>query len=988
MFTRRFAVFACAVPFGVVAASCVAAPLVKAQSGIVDIRPLTDFDAPFLFAYGTWEKRAKVEGGRAIIGGDGVNGKGGAGANVERDLSGAAEYCPVLRVRVGAGNKLKAMRLLLIDDTGRTGIWEFALPQSGEADVYPKDGAALAKPNMTGTEAGKTGVPNLSRIRQWQIQGDWSDDAPDVQVDALLLSMPNDKVKADRAALAKRDEEAREAAKREAEDAKKRYGTRTALSPIVDRVSFAAPNVLAVEIRSGRITPSRLEAYKPRAGDTRKTEGESVKLVRGNEEVGWLIGAQKDGLVTFETFAGDPLLDEPTNNPASYTIQEQGSAKAAKIVPTAVWRKSRPLDWAQPGRGFVMLHTVYLPLPKPLTPGKAYTLSLDDVNTQQAKASFTFAPDKSRSEAVHVNQIGFRPGDVPKFATFSLWAGTGGAYSLPNPLPGFRVVNDATGQTVYTGKLQTVKEAGATEKMQRTEDITKTAVYRMDFSLVKTPGRYRVVVDGAGCSYPFEIAPNVWTRAFKTQMRGLFHNRSGMTLGPPYTTYNKPRDFYPANGAPVFQSTLSVLDGKGEFDVAKYATKTPVPNAWGGYHDAGDWNPRRATHLRVTLAQLELAQMFPAYVKTLSWNIPKPTAAPDIVNEALWEIDCFRRLQTKEGGIPYGIETGGDPIEGEVSWKQSMPAYVFAPDRWSSYLYATAAARAAKLLASYDAKQAQVYRDSAVRAMNFAEKERAKAEADGTLAKTRWEVKDDRNLAAVALLELTGEKRWHDVFLQDSVLKAGETPNLFAWGVQVQRDSAFAYARLPKSLAEPGLQEAAKRGLVVEAEKALAYASGNPWSLTSSDSGKPMFLGFFSTSHGAVELVRAHFLTGEQKYRNGAVAACQFQLGANPGNQTYTTGLGANPPRNPLKLDARRTGQPAPEGLTVYGNYDFVGWRDQEWALWPMKFFLNAACRPSASEWPVPEAYFDIFLFVAENEYTVDIWAPNVYVWGYLGAKE
>jgi hypothetical protein len=50
-------------------------------------------------------------------------------------------------------------------------------------------------------------------------------------------------------------------------------------------------------------------------------------------------------------------------------------------------------------------------------------------------------------------------------------------------------------------------------------------------------------------------------------------------------------------------------------------------------------------------------------------------------------------------------------------------------------------------------------------------------------------------------------------------------------------------------------------------------------------------------------------------------------------------------------------------------------------------YFLNKELVPALAEWPVPETYFDISLYPSTNEYTVDIWVPNVYVWGYLAAR-
>lgn len=960
-------------------------PAAEAQATAPAPTVISECDAPFLFAYGTWEKLVRVEGGRALLRGTGLTPKGGAGSNIVLDLSGAAEKVPVLKVKVGAENRMVKLRLLLKDDAEGEAIYDFSLPAPGESAVTlsPHDGASLSTPN----EVGKKGKLNLARVRQWQIIGDWGGDhAVDLEVDAILLGEPDATAREAQAARDRRVTEEREQKRREGEALRARYGTPNPLSPVVDHVYLAAPDILALNLQAGRVVPGKIGPYQAEPGDQKKVNGAQTVLVRNKEEVGWLIGTGRDTLVRYEKLEGDPLLEAVADDPASYTVRSAGDPSfASGVKPTAVFRKSKPTDWAQPSRGFALRHTVYLKLPRPLTTGKTYTIDLGAVNVRTPRTSFTCEPARTRSEAVHVSQIGFRPDDPAKRAYLSLWMGTGDGYRFPDGLA-FHLVEDGTGESVYTGKVELAKAAEEPEKMPRSENFNKTHVYRMDFSAFRTPGKYRVVVERIGCSYPFEIGPKVWERAFITQMRGLFNNRSGVALGPPYTPFRKPRDFHPADGAKIFQSTCSILEEKGEFEVAKRGADQPVPEAWGGYHDAGDWNPRRATHLRVTMAHLEIAELFPAYYKGLRWNIPRSTPAPDILNEALFELDLFRRLQKPEGGVPYGIETGGDPIEGEVSWNQSMPAYVFAPDLWSSYLYAATAARYAGLVAPFDAGKAKLFRESALKAMQWAESEWAKLKTAGTLDKLRWEVQDDRNLAAVLLYGLTGETHWHDLFLEDTCLK---DPNakLFVWSDHVQRDAAFAYARLPQKQGNATLKANAVRALAVDADTALTYAKGNAWGITSSDPGKPLFLGFYSTPHGGVELVRAYHVTKKPEYLAGAVQACLFPGGANPNNMTYTVGLGVNYPRNPLHLDSRRSGQPAPEGITVYGNYDFIGW-DQEWANWPLKYHLSQNCKPTVYEWPLTEAYFDIFLYPATNEFTVDIWAPNLYVWGYLAARK
>jgi hypothetical protein len=112
-----------------------------------------------------------------------------------------------------------------------------------------------------------------------------------------------------------------------------------------------------------------------------------------------------------------------------------------------------------------------------------------------------------------------------------------------------------------------------------------------------------------------------------------------------------------------------------------------------------------------------------------------------------------------------------------------------------------------------------------------------------------------------------------------------------------------------------------------------------------------------------------------------------FSAGGNPMNATYTVGVGHDWPRNPLKLDARSTGQPTPLGQTVYGNCDFIHWTDG-FHLPPWVFtHLDRISTPAARTWPIPEAYFDIFLYPGQTEYTVEGFGENAYAWGYLAAR-
>lgn len=970
---------------------------------------LNEFDAPFTFSYLSWKDKIKVADGKAVL--KGMKCNGGAGINAPFDLSKYANDSLALKLRTKPGNTAKMLKIILSDSNERSGHWEFILPKASEdfVIVTPKWGASLSKPNKK--EDKKTPEKpeplDLAKIIQYQMLGDWQKDNIDLEVDAIVLVKPDAKILAQRkegekqwaeeaAREAKRAEEEKNRAANEQKKMISSYGYRGEKSPEIVEFSTVAPDILSLTIQAQKIKFSELSKYVPQPGDEKKIEKwkdgtvRRAKLVRNGRQIGMLQGKNLDHLVTDEQLEGDPLVYFLADEKDSYSISSADDPDfAGAVKPIAVYRKSKPSNWKLPWSDkYPVTHRVYLKIPAKIKTGKTYSVKIvnDRFNVKNPEVKLKVDPRNVRSEAVHVNQIGYRPDDSVKNAFLSVWLGTGGSYEFPEGMK-FSLVDVKTENTVYKGNVECILKTDGQEVIWTKEkkNFSKTPIYRMDFSSFKTLGTYRLFVDGVGCSYPFEISNKVWEKAFLVQMKGLYNNRSGIELGPPYSDFKKPRDFYPGEGPAITRSKYDVMtNGDHAYsDVAKGDTGEPVTNAWGGYHDAGDWNPRRVTHMWTTLAQLELVDMYPEYFNKLDLNIPKMKGVPDIITEALFEIDCFRRMQLPEGGIPFGIETDGDPSAGEISWLTTQHAYVTAPNIRDSWFYAAVAARVAKVLKPIKPDLAKVYEESAIKAYNWAAADYAKREADGSLKKLNevWRATDARNLAALTLYDLNGDKKWHDIFLKTTCLRTPE--GVCWWAKHIQCDAAFLYARLKDRETDPLIRKNALKAVVQQADKSLEYAAGNAFNLTTMDKYRPLFGGFFSTS-GGTELARAHYLTGDKKYLDGVVRSCQFQSGCNPNNIVYTTGLGANPVKNPLHLDSRSSGQPAPAGFTVFGNIDY-------WHLkggfydWPVKFLSKPdICWPLPYEWPLTEAYFDIFLFVSMNEFVVDTWAPNVFVWGYL----
>jgi endoglucanase len=195
---------------------------------------------------------------------------------------------------------------------------------------------------------------------------------------------------------------------------------------------------------------------------------------------------------------------------------------------------------------------------------------------------------------------------------------------------------------------------------------------------------------------------------------------------------------------------------------------------------------------------------------------------------------------------------------------------------------------------------------------------------------------------------------------------------------------------LPEGVGDEDLKRKARNLTVAFADAGIRFADGNAWGLTTDVPQLPPmgYVGYVSVP-GMISRTapRAYVLTGEERYLASALRACQFAVGVNPDNLVYTTGVGANPVRNPLHIDSRMTGRPAPAGITVFGVSD-----PQErygFDNWAYVWYLGKTMVPPARTWPAAEAYWDIYLVPSTNEYTVhQTIGPTAHTWGFLAARQ
>lgn len=790
----------------------------------------------------------------------------------------------------------------------------------------------------------------------------------------------------------------------------------TAEPPSVHEVTMAAPDILRIEVREAPIQRGHIEPLPQSVPD----DSTWLNVLYGRR--GAIIGPKRDHLRVADT-ADIEFLDRKAVDRAD------GYAPIGGHRVTAVYRKSVPWDsgrmqkWdakkAVPIVSFA--HFIYLKLDGKLAPG-AYAINWPDDILPPLR--FVFDDRKTRASAIRATQLGHRSGDTSKYAYLALWLPDGPADGAVDfrryGVRRFEIIDD-NGKTAFTGDvalrtapkdvepgdgmpgdLVTYTRAdGSTYKANR----AGTYVFGLDYSAWQNPkpGSYRIRIPGLGVSDSFEIADDIWHRAAQASMAGLYHQRSGMALDGRFG-YTRPECFTAASGVTVYQSKLprALLSGTGGVlkfpDGAKapWLTKTVLPDAWGGYQDAGDWD-RNITHVAASYLLLDVYEQLPEAARDMAFGtpasgdvLPHPLYEgkdfPDLVDEAVWNLDFFRRLQKQDGGVPGGIESNGGPRSWEPSWLESNLVFAFAPDPEATYIYTAGAAKLAIVFDGLgEAKLADLYRESAERAWTWAEHAMTSPEAgfgdalailgrnnpkiEKRLEQIYGKPSDSRLWAAATLFRLTGQAGYDWAVVER-----------FEKSVDMQHYRAHAgweYLNAKWPNRNEAVLWQTRRGIKKQASDLILKAHPKASYISLKHFYAPMGWGQGGApaANETAALIRAYRETGDKKYLAAMLKGAAHILGANQIGMSFTIGLGHRWPRSPLHEDSIAAGVPAPTGITIYGwapastvNYSWLF--GPSWAALSDKV-PTKRIEPFRLAMPIYEFLVDYPRVIASAEYTV-----------------
>jgi hypothetical protein len=325
---------------------------------------------------------------------------------------------------------------------------------------------------------------------------------------------------------------------------------------------------------------------------------------------------------------------------------------------------------------------------------------------------------------IKVNQLGYRPHMI-KIAKISAPAKT------------FRVVDASTGRTVYQGVARKVAE---------NDPISGDDVWEADFTPVKRPGRYKLVVDGVGESFAFEIRDDIYDNLFRDAVRFYYLQRCGIALEPKYAG--------PFAREACHLGDKKALTREGEF----------VGDVSGGWHDAGDCN-KYAPWVRYHLfMMLDIYDLRPRAFRDGQLNIPESgNGVPDLLDEAKWELDWLLKMQITSGeqaGLVYDrIHESAAPRDRKYPRLQEERR-LLPPTHEATAVCASVWARAAKTFTTIPK-----LRDSANRYLAAAELAWRKLVSDNARPEFLF-------IAAACLYDTTGKEEYRKAVLElmDKVL--------------------------------------------------------------------------------------------------------------------------------------------------------------------------------------------------------------------------
>jgi endoglucanase len=538
--------------------------------------------------------------------------------------------------------------------------------------------------------------------------------------------------------------------------------------------------------------------------------------------------------------------------------------------------------------------------------------------------------------AIRVNQIGFPP-QAEKLAVVT-----------DSAAGNFEVVRADDGKTVFRGRL------GAPALWKASAETVKLA----DFSALTAPGEYRIKLDGAAPSDRFVIRADAYRDLNAASIKAYYMNRASIPLLPQY--------------AGVYARPAGHMDDKVLVHASAASKERPegsVIVSAKGWYDAGDYNKYVVNSGISTYTLLAAHEHFPAYFIRQNLNIPESgNGVPDILNEALWNLEWMLTMQDPNDGGVYHKLTNKS-FDGMVMPDQATrePRYVVQKGTAAALDFAATMATASRVLKAYDKQLPGL----SARMLTAAEAAWKWAEAHPAVTFRNppdvstgeygdQQLADEFAWAAAELYISTGKDSYY------RAMKPEQTPATTpAWS------DVAGLAWMSLAHHQGHLTPLADRKLIASRIDGLAAGLAAGWKSSAyriAMQDKDFVWGSSAVVlNQSMMLLQGYRLNGKADYLNAAQSGLDYVLGRNATAYSFVTGFGARPALHPHHRPsvADKVDAPVP-GFLVGGPQ--AGQQDKKDCPVPYPAKLPAT------------SYLDHACSYASNEIAINWNAPLVYV--------
>src|SRR5690625_4635186 len=570
--------------------------------------------------------------------------------------------------------------------------------------------------------------------------------------------------------------------------------------------------------------------------------------------------------------------------------------------------------------------------PNPGSSSSSSSSSSSDGSSSSSSSSSSSA--SATSQLIKLNQVGYLPEGQKLAVVPKVSADT------------FILIDVETEEEVFTDKLSAAKTWAPSDE----------SVHLADFTAFTEPGEYQVRVEGLEDSPRFKIAADVYQELNNAALKAYYFNRASMALEEQYAGEYARDEGHPDDVVIIHASAAHGSRSAGD--------EISAPKGW---YDAGDFGKYVVNSGISTYTLLAAYEHFPDYYDAQNVNIPESGGAlPDILAEALWNLEGMVRMQDEDGGVYHKLTTL--TFSGNIMPHEGTAArYVIGKGTSATLNFAAGMAqasriypdRAAEMLVAAERAWQWAMDNPAVKFENPSDVQTGEYGGNNLASNRAW--------AAAELYITTGDEDYY------TALNPEQT-----WNTVPGWPDSRGLAWMSLAHHMDNLTEADEAFLTLIEERIMSLAEDLLAQTKSSAYRVGMgqydfYWGSNSTVlNRAMMLLQGYRLSGNTELRDAAQSKLDYILGRNPTDFSYVTGYGTKTPMNIHHRASVADGIAEPVPGFVAGGPNPQDQNDCGASQYPSKL-------PALS-------YLDKYCSYSTNEVTINWNAPLVYVSGALQA--